>query len=168
MRAVKYRAGVQGVMNVLLGAVFAPVFAVLLVISCAQVSRGVDVGWSGFAAFVSLVACGAMVATMLSGVSSCRAVVLTPTELSLPGFTLRRGFYRDTVALVDISDVALKYHSNRRNGRWQLVVKPMHGRPIACDSVTTSRSRTDPRNTRAWHVVNSLRTASRAARSEAA
>ena len=161
---VRYRVGTFGAVNAVLGAVFLMMFAALVVVCGIEVWHGVDVGWSCIGGAIALLAAifsGGMVA---SGISTRRPVILSSTSMSVPGFTLRRGLYREEIPTADISDVELTYFSQPRNGRWHLVVTRRHGRPLACDSITSSRSSSaQVQDTPAWQAVQELRSAIRAA-----
>ncbi|SHG31331.1 hypothetical protein SAMN05443575_1992 [Jatrophihabitans endophyticus] len=156
---MKFRAGLHGTVNAVLGAVFAPLFAALAVVCGIQVSRGSDVGWSCAGGILALVSCLVMAAVLVGGVSTWRTVILTPTGLSLPGFTLRRGLYRDDVPLADIAVVELRYRSEPRNGRWQLRVVRRDATALCCDSITSSRSSAGAGGTSAMRSVDRLRVA---------
>ncbi len=162
---MRYRAGSYATVNVIIGFAFTPALAALVVVGVHQIRQGISVGWSCFAALAALIGCVAMACTLCAGVSSWRAVTLSAAGLSVPGFTLRRGFFRDVVPLADINDVQLMFRSSPpHNSRWQLVITRRHGARIACDSITAANSSTSAKikTTRAWRKVDALRSAIRA------
>ena len=160
---MKCRAGGFGPFNALLGAVFLPVFVALTALCCGQIAQGVELFCSWVAVVLSLAAAVVMALVLLSGISTWRAVVLSSTGMSIPGFSARRGFYRDDVALTDILNVQLSYRSEPRNGRWQLEITQRHGPSLFSEGITSSRNNRDATQTRAGSMVQELRPAVRAA-----
>lgn len=166
---MRYRVGAFGTVNAVLGVVFFVAFSALVAVAGLALGTETDVVWSLIACAFSLVAAVLMALLAASGFSTWRAVELTTNAtgtavLSVPGFTARRGFYRDSVDVANIIDVRLVYLAQPRNGRWQLVVTRRGAPPLRCDSITSSRKATaDVRSTAAWRAVEQLREHVRAA-----
>jgi len=160
---VRYRVGAFGTVNAAIGALGFAAFVFLIGLCAAIIGSGQNVVWSVVAGIISVLVAAVMALLAAGGVGTWRSVRLTVEpdgsgSLSVPGFQLQRGFYREVIAIQDVSGVCLSYLSQPRNGRWQLVVTRRRGRPIRCDSITSSRGpNANVHGTRAWRAVADLR-----------
>ena len=156
---MRFRTGAFGTFNAILGVLGFMAFSALAAVTAASIHAGQNVVWSLVGGLVSVAAALAMALVAAEGIGTWRSVRLTvdpggSVSLSVPGFTFRRGFYRQAILVPDVTDVRLDFRSVPRNSRWQLVVTRRNGNPVRSDSITSSRSRDKGvHGTRAWRTV---------------